>query len=161
MASLHTQGQSHDRIVTPAGNGALDMPAEPNLIGKPVEVTTSITQKMLSATTGSLLTSLLGMFSASPAGRCIFLRFSSSNKLQHPLTLLPSNTSRCCPRAPASPTKSVSLTPSALLRPASTRPGRECLLSRCLLGAKPVPVLRCCALTLRRCLKPFHVRSRL
>jgi len=61
MASLHTQGQSHDRILSPSGNGALDMPAEPNLIGKPVEVTTSITQKMLSATTGSLLTSLLGM----------------------------------------------------------------------------------------------------
>jgi solute carrier family 25 protein 39/40 len=75
MASLHTQGQSHDRIVTPSGNGALDMPAEPNLIGKPVEVTTSITQKMLSATTGSLLTSLLGMFGASPARRSIFLRF--------------------------------------------------------------------------------------
>ena len=61
MASLHTQGQPHDRILSPSGNGALDMPAEPNLIGKPVEVTTSITQKMLSATTGSLLTSLLGM----------------------------------------------------------------------------------------------------
>lgn len=45
----------------PAGNGALDMPAEPNIIGKPVEVTTSLTQKMLSATTGSLMTSLLGM----------------------------------------------------------------------------------------------------
>ncbi|KAM0717029.1 hypothetical protein Q7P37_006881 [Cladosporium fusiforme] len=59
MASTHTQGQRHDRIITPAGNGALDMPAEPNLIGKPVEVTTSITQKMLSATTGSLMTSLL------------------------------------------------------------------------------------------------------
>lgn len=44
----------------PAGNGALDMPSEPNLIGKPVEVTTSMTQKMLSATTGSLMTSLLG-----------------------------------------------------------------------------------------------------
>ena len=44
-----------------AGNGALDMPAEPNVIGKPVEVTTSMTQKMLSATTGSLMTSLLGM----------------------------------------------------------------------------------------------------
>jgi hypothetical protein len=159
MASLHTQGQSHDRIVTPAGNGALDMPAEPNLIGKPVEVTTSITQKMLSATTGSLLTSLLGMFGASLARKCV-LRFQSYNKPQHPLTLPPSNTSRCCPRAPASPTKSVSLTPSALLRPASTRPRRECLLSRCLLGAKPVPVLRCCALTLRRCLEPCHVCSR-
>lgn len=61
MASLHTQGQPHDRIISPSGNGALDMPAEPNIIGKPVEVTTSITQKMLSATTGSLLTSLLGM----------------------------------------------------------------------------------------------------
>lgn len=61
MASLHTQGQSHDRIVHPSGNGALDMPAEPNIIGKPVEVTTSMTQKMLSATTGSLMTSLLGM----------------------------------------------------------------------------------------------------
>jgi hypothetical protein len=36
------------------------MPAEPNVIGKPVEVTTSMTQKMLSATTGSLMTSLLG-----------------------------------------------------------------------------------------------------
>jgi hypothetical protein len=61
MASLHTQGQSHDRIDGPSGNGALDMPAEPNVIGKPVEVTTSMTQKMLSATTGSLMTSLLGM----------------------------------------------------------------------------------------------------
>ena len=61
MASLHTQGQSHDRIAGPSGNGALDMPAEPNVIGKPVEVTTSMTQKMLSATTGSLMTSLLGM----------------------------------------------------------------------------------------------------
>jgi len=59
MASLQAQGQPHDRIRSPSGNGALDMPAEPNLIGKPVEVTTSITQKMLSATTGSLLTSLL------------------------------------------------------------------------------------------------------
>jgi hypothetical protein len=67
MASLQTQGQPHDRILSPSGNGALDMPAEPNLIGKPVEVTTSITQKMLSATTGSLLTSLLGMLSTSPA----------------------------------------------------------------------------------------------
>jgi hypothetical protein len=61
MASHTTQGQSHDRIEHPAGNGALDMPAEPNVIGKPVEVTTSMTQKMLSATTGSLMTSLLGM----------------------------------------------------------------------------------------------------
>lgn len=61
MASLHTQGQRHDRIPAPAGNAALDMPAEPNFIGKPVEVSTSITQKMLSATTGSLMTSLLGM----------------------------------------------------------------------------------------------------
>lgn len=61
MASIHTQGQRHDRIVTPAGNGALDMPSEPNFIGKPVEVSTSVTQKMLSATTGSLMTSLLGM----------------------------------------------------------------------------------------------------
>lgn len=61
MASLHTQGQPHDRILAPHGNGALDMPAEPNVNGKPVEVTTSMTQKMLSATTGSLLTSLLGM----------------------------------------------------------------------------------------------------
>jgi hypothetical protein len=82
MASLHTQGQSHDRIVTPAGNGALDMPAEPNLIGKPVEVTTSITQKMLSATTGSLLTSLLGMSSASlqeDAPSCASDRVTSLN----------------------------------------------------------------------------------
>lgn len=60
MASLHTQGQPHDRIV-PAGNGALDVPAELNIIGKPVEVATSLTQKMMSATTGSLMTSLLGM----------------------------------------------------------------------------------------------------
>jgi hypothetical protein len=66
MASLQTQGQPHDRILSPSGNGALDMPAEPNLIGKPVEVTTSITQKMLSATTGSLLTSLLGMWDTLP-----------------------------------------------------------------------------------------------
>lgn len=66
MASLHAQGQRHDRILPPAGNGALDMPAEPNLIGKPVEVSTSITQKMLSATTGSLMTSLLGMLVAFP-----------------------------------------------------------------------------------------------
>jgi hypothetical protein len=82
MASLHTQGQSHDRIVTPAGNGALDIPAEPNLIGKPVEVTTSITQKMLSATTGSLLTSLLGMSSASlqeDAPSCASDRVTSLN----------------------------------------------------------------------------------
>lgn len=77
MASLHTQGQSHDRIISPAGNGALDMPAEPNLIGKPVEVTTSITQKMLSATTGSLLTSLLGMLHAYLATICILLLASS------------------------------------------------------------------------------------
>jgi hypothetical protein len=160
MASLHTQGQSHDRIVAPSGNGALDMPVEPNLIGKPVEVTTSITQKMLSATTGSLLTSLLGMF-RSFAGRRIFLRFCSHNMPHHPLTLPPSNTSRCCPRAPASPTKSVSLHPPTLLRSAPTRPRRECLLSRCLLGAKPIPVLRRCTLTLRRCFEPCHVRRRL
>jgi hypothetical protein len=87
MASLHTKGQSHDRISHPSGNGALDMPAEPNVIGKPVEVTTSMTQKMLSATTGSLMTSLLGM------SRVLSFLPSNSTRLatiEHPLTIPPS-----------------------------------------------------------------------
>jgi hypothetical protein len=154
MASHNTRGQSHNRIGHPAGNGALDMPAEPNVIGKPVEVTTSMTQKMLSATTGSLMTSLLGMSRV--------LSFSLlRDTLEHPLTFSLSNTSRCRPRAPAGPTKSVSVSlhPPALLHPAPTRSRRQRLLPRCLLGAELLAVLRCRAQSLHSCIAARHVRS--
>lgn len=61
MATLHTQGQPHDRIQEPPGNGDLNMPAAPKpaIPQRPVEADTSITQKMLSAVSGSVLTSLL------------------------------------------------------------------------------------------------------
>lgn len=64
MAALNTQGQPHDRIPEPPGNGALDMPSAPKpTIPKAAEPDTSMTQKMLSAVTGSVLTSLLSMTS--------------------------------------------------------------------------------------------------
>nr|OQO31963.1 hypothetical protein B0A51_00304 [Rachicladosporium sp. CCFEE 5018] len=59
MASLFTQGQKHDRIDGPAGNSALDMPSSPRISPPKTEADTSLSQKMLSAVSGSVLTSLL------------------------------------------------------------------------------------------------------
>lgn len=53
MAAQQTQGQRHDRIDLYAVSSASDI--------RPLDNETSLTQKMLSATTGSILTSLLGM----------------------------------------------------------------------------------------------------
>jgi len=60
MAAVHRQGQRHDRIPPPPGNGDLDQPSAPKLV-RPADSDVSISQKMLSAVTGSILTSLLGM----------------------------------------------------------------------------------------------------
>jgi len=59
MAAEQTQGQRHDRIAAPPGNGDLDSPSMPKLSPKPVDGDVSIMQKMLSAVSGSILTSLL------------------------------------------------------------------------------------------------------
>ncbi|KAK4556495.1 Carrier protein, mitochondrial [Recurvomyces mirabilis] len=58
-ATAHTQGQPHDRIETPPGNGRPDAPSAPKMSSQSVDIGASITQKMLSAVTGSVLTSLL------------------------------------------------------------------------------------------------------
>lgn len=59
-AEAHRQGQRHDRIAPPPGQGDLDQPSAPRLGARDNVGGTSITQKMLSAVSGSILTSLLG-----------------------------------------------------------------------------------------------------
>jgi len=61
MAGVSTQGQRHDRIRDIPENGKLESSAAPNLAPRPPQVDVSIAQKMLSAVSGSILTSLLGM----------------------------------------------------------------------------------------------------
>ncbi|KAK4960218.1 Carrier protein, mitochondrial [Elasticomyces elasticus] len=56
MAAAHTQGQPHDRIAMSSGNGELDTPRR---TPQAVEPNVSLPQKMLSAVSGSVLTSLL------------------------------------------------------------------------------------------------------
>ena len=60
MAGVNTQGQRHDRIRELPGNGELESSAAPNLAPRPPDMDVSIAQKMLSAVSGSILTSLLG-----------------------------------------------------------------------------------------------------
>lgn len=63
----NTHGQRHDRIPHdgPSG-GAFDMPSEPKLTRPKTsqEIETSLSQKMMSAVSGSILTSLLGTTTA-------------------------------------------------------------------------------------------------
>lgn len=61
MAATHTQGQRHDRIPPPPGHGDLDAPSAPKVTPSQAQGDVSITQKMLSAVSGSILTSLLGI----------------------------------------------------------------------------------------------------
>ena len=66
MAAVHTQGQRHDRILSADGEGesdtnALHLTSPPATVRTAADPETSITQKMLSAVTGSILTSLLGI----------------------------------------------------------------------------------------------------
>lgn len=62
MAAVDTQGQRHDRIDMAAQDDGRQHPPAPNFTPpvRVMEAETSVTQKMLSATTGSILTSLLG-----------------------------------------------------------------------------------------------------
>ncbi|GAB7361390.1 hypothetical protein MBLNU230_g1443t1 [Neophaeotheca triangularis] len=58
MATTQSPGQAHNRI--PPGNGDLDSPSAPRISGSaPTTTDISIGQKMLSAVSGSILTSLL------------------------------------------------------------------------------------------------------
>ena len=57
--STFTQGQRHDRIPDPRNGGASKATVDPNNF--PPEIDISAGQKMLSAVSGSLLTSFLGM----------------------------------------------------------------------------------------------------
>lgn len=62
MAAVDTEGQRHDRIGSQPDGDRIEMQPLPKL-GPAATLTqpdTSIVQKMLSATTGSVLTSLLG-----------------------------------------------------------------------------------------------------
>ncbi|EMC99946.1 hypothetical protein BAUCODRAFT_30369 [Baudoinia panamericana UAMH 10762] len=59
MAAVHTQGQRHDRLETPSGTGSLDVPSAPHTAPRATSANVSIVQKMLSAVSGSILTSLL------------------------------------------------------------------------------------------------------
>ena len=65
MAAGDAQGQRHDRIELIHGQGDRGYPPVPAPHSGPprsgVNVDTSIAQKMMSATIGSLMTSLLGM----------------------------------------------------------------------------------------------------
>jgi solute carrier family 25, member 39/40 len=64
MATLHTRGQRHDRIELDSGDDGSGHPPPPNYAPpvRTMEAETSVTQKMMSATIGSVLTSLLGTF---------------------------------------------------------------------------------------------------
>ncbi|KAK0797942.1 Carrier protein, mitochondrial [Friedmanniomyces endolithicus] len=55
MAAAHTHGQRHDRIGTSPGNGELDTPPARRAADTPA----TLSQKMLSAVSGSIFTSLL------------------------------------------------------------------------------------------------------
>lgn len=61
MAAAHTQGQPHDRIPPLPGQGDLDAPSAQGRVPRPADSEVTIGQKMLSAVSGSILTSLLGM----------------------------------------------------------------------------------------------------
>lgn len=142
---MDTPGQRHDRI---GGHGnasgpgesdgsTLHLTAPPTTTPTPTttsEVDTSVTQKMLSAVSGSILTSLLSMFSLPNHSRTNILTPHS-------------DTSGCSSYSPPIPTESVPvpLPPLAHLCPAASQSGCHGLLSRGLLGAEPVPVLRRCA----------------
>jgi hypothetical protein len=62
MAAMDTKGQRHDRIDGDTPDDGRNHPPPPNFTPpvRVMEAETSVTQKMLSATTGSILTSLLG-----------------------------------------------------------------------------------------------------
>ena len=116
-------GQRHDRI-----SPQQDRSQEP--------VETSITQKMLSAVTGSILTSLLGMSAETIHTITRFSNYTTSH------------TSRCRSRSVTITTsiKSVSLL-SLFHRLCSPPTQYWCLhlLSRGILGSKSKPILCCCA----------------
>lgn len=99
---------------------------------------TSVTQKMLSAVSGSVLTSLLGIIKP------------HQNVFQFPLILtisLHSNSPRRRPRpAPSATSPSVSLARPSLFCATSTQSRGLSLLSRGVLGAESIPVLRCFSL---------------
>lgn len=63
MAAVHRQGQRHDRIPSPPENGDPNAPSGPGSTPRTVDGDISIPQKMLSAVSGSILTSLLGTLS--------------------------------------------------------------------------------------------------
>ena len=137
---IQAEGQHHDRV-PPAQQNTGSMSASEN-----VEITT--TQRMISATWGSVFTSLLGM----PLPR--------TNHLSSSLTLS-SNTTRCCPCTITITTSSYAHEPlqiSCLLhqfQTASTRPRCEFVLSRSILRRKQRSVLPCgkwlCASNLGPC----------
>lgn len=78
--ATNTHGQRHDRIPndSPSGNGAFDLPSEPKFTRPKTsqEIETSLSQKMLSAVSGSILTSLLG----ETASLAIFPSFSTNSR---------------------------------------------------------------------------------
>ena len=133
MASMETQGQRHDRIGILQPPSEHEHPPAPNYVpprsDKDVEITA--VQRMISATIGSVLTSLLGK-------SCI------ACQPVHALMIVGSHTTRCRSR---SITGANNTSPAAKRRPCCAIPptpaklGRHSMLSRGLLGAEPIAVL--------------------
>ena len=107
MAAAHTHGQRHDRIGTSPGNGELDTPPARRAADTPA----TLSQKMLSAVSGSIFTSLLGVYAPTATYTQTLLTTSQS----HPSTssAYDFKPNRVRPPPPASPPSSTSLPPSA------------------------------------------------
>ena len=130
---MDTQGQRHDRIGILQPPGEHEHPPAPNYVpprsGKDVDI--SVVQRMMSATIGSVLTSLLGTFCPT----CLPL---------YVLIIIDSNTTRC---RSGSTTITNSASAATKLRSPPAIPsapaefGRDSMLSRSVLGAESISVL--------------------
>ena len=144
MSSANTRGQRHDRIDVLPVDAQHDHPPTPNL-APPVKTADANTpadisagQRMLSATSGSILTSLLSTFKP-----------PRDTAKSEALTYDPSNTPRRRSSPPAISTspRTHRIRSPPRFPPAPAEPRRHRMLPRSLLGAEPVPIL--CRLTSR------------
>lgn len=120
------EGQQHDRVqLSKQDNSTMASSSTPDI---------TISQRMISATWGSVLTSLLGMDCASMCPTILTCG---------------SHTSRCCPCTITIPNRSRSSYHQPFQIPClrcqfqapSPKPGRDCVLSRSLLGRKQWSIL--------------------